>query len=492
MTGLKEQAVRGGFAKVCAQAVTFTVRLGSLMVLARLLEPRDFGIVGMVTAVIGVLSLLKDFGLSAASVQRSSVSDEQMSTLFWINVLVGAILALLSLAAAPVLAAFYHEPRLLAVTAVMAAGFLFNAAGVQHSAVLQRQMRFTALSAIDILSLVISMAIGVVMALRGYGYWALVGIPVAAPLVSTVGFWLTARWVPGRPRRQVGVSSMMRFGGLITLNGLIVYVAYNLEKVLLGRYWGATAVGLYGRAYQLINIPTDNLNSAAGGVAFAALSRVQEDTQRLKSYFLKGYALVLALTLPVTLFAALFAKELIFVVLGPKWNDTAMLFRLLAPTILIFALINPIGWLLFSLGMLGRSLKIALVLTPLVVAAYFVGLPYGPKGVAIAYSSIMTLWAVPHIAWGIRGTVISMRDIALAVSRPLVSGIAAGALALAVQLAGNQWWPPLPRLLAGAGVFLGVYLWMLMYVMGQKPFYVGLVQGLRGASAVRGNVLASA
>ncbi len=121
----------GGLAKVCSQSANFLLRLVSLMVLARLLDPKGFGLVGMVTAVIGALNLLRDFGLSTATVQRPTVTDEQISTLFWINMLVGAILAVVSVAIAPFLAVLYREPRLTWVTAVLAAGFVFNAAGVQ-------------------------------------------------------------------------------------------------------------------------------------------------------------------------------------------------------------------------------------------------------------------------------------------------------------------------------------------------------------------------
>ena len=106
---------------------------------------------------------------------------------------------------------------------------------------------------------------------------------------------------------------MMRFGGGLLLTGLIVYVAYNFEKVLLGRFWGADAVGLYGRAYQLSSIPTDNLNSSVGEVAFSALSRVRNDPPRFKNYFLKAYSLVLTLTIPITIAVALFASDLIAV-----------------------------------------------------------------------------------------------------------------------------------------------------------------------------------
>src|SRR5204862_5518529 len=125
MKDLKERTIRGGVAKVCSQAANVLLRMGTLMVLARLLEPLDFGLVGMVAAITGVLSLFKEFGLSTATVQRATISDEQTSTLFWINVAVGATLMLASIAIAPFVATFYHEPRLSIVMVVSALGFLF-------------------------------------------------------------------------------------------------------------------------------------------------------------------------------------------------------------------------------------------------------------------------------------------------------------------------------------------------------------------------------
>src|SRR6266568_2458441 len=411
---LKESVIRGGLAKVVAQVASFALRIGSLMVLARLLDPRDFGLVGMVAVFTGVLNLFRDFGLSSATVQRLNVTDDQISTLFWINVLVGVILGLLLMAMAPVVVTFYHEPRLFWVTIILATAFMFNGAGVQHTALLERQMRFTALAAIDIFGLVVSTTLGISMAKAGFGFWALVAASVSLPFVTTLCLWWTAGWIPGRPRLQIGLHSMMRFGGGFTLVNLIAYTAYNLEKVLLGRFWGADAVGIYGRAYQLVNLPTDNLNAAVWGVAFSGLSRVRTDPNRFKSYFLKGYSLVLA---------------------------------------------------------------------PLVITGYVIGLSYGPKGVAFAYSAVMTLWAVPHIAWCVHGTMISFRDIMLAASRPLGSGIVAAVIAFGVQFFWGQSLSPLLRLMLGTSVLLIAYIGVLFYVMGQKAVYWDLVRGLSKRSS---------
>lgn len=492
MKDLKQRTIRGALARLCAQGADFTMRLVSLMVLARLLGPKDFGLVGMVTAFTGVLTLFRDFGLSAAAIQRTSVSEEQISTLFWINVLVGALLALLTLAMAPVIAAFYHEPRLVGVTAALASSFLFNAAGVQHGALLQRQMRFTALAVVSTTSLIVSTAIAITGAVAGYGYWALVAMTLTAPIINTLGFWLATAWIPGRPRRRIGIRSMMHFGGTVTLNGLVVYIASNFEKVLLGRFWGADALGIYGRAYQLINIPTANLNSAAGEVAFSALSRLQDDSARLKSYFLKGYSVVLAMTMPMTVACALFADDMIFVFLGPKWKAAATIFRLLAPTILVFAIANPLSWLVMSLGLVRRALKMGLVIAPLLILSYLIGLRYGPAGVALAYSATMLLWLVPVIAWSVHGTVISLRDVLLAVSRPLASSFVGAALALAVRSAYGQWLSPLPRLALETTVLFVTFLGMLLFATGQKSLYLDLFRGLIAPSSAKKKSLASA
>jgi O-antigen/teichoic acid export membrane protein len=490
MKDLKARVIRGGFAKVCSQGLNFTLRVGSLMVLARLLDPKDFGLVGMVTAFTGVLGLFRDFGLSSATVQRVDVTHEQISTLFWINCLVGAGLSLMLIALAPLVASFYREPRLFWVTIVLALGFFSNALGVQHSAMLQRQMRFTALASIDTISTTAGIAVGIGMAFFGFRYWSLVAMTVSGPLVSSTSLWFTTRWIPGAPHRNVGTHAMVRFGGTMTLNSLVVYIAYNLEKVLLGRFWGAETVGIYGRAYQLINIPTDNLNTSVGEVAFSVLSRVQKDTARLRSYFLKGYSLVLALTVPVTIACALFGNDLIAVLLGPKWKEAVPIFRLLAPTILMFAMMNPFSWLLFSLGWVQRSLKIALVIAPLAITAYLIGLPYGPKGVALAYSTAMCIWLVPHIIWCIHGTNISFRDILTVVARPVVSSGVAAALAFSVQFHYGPLLSPLVRLVSGCGILFGVYAVMLLFVMGQKAFYVDLIRGLRGRTSVDEKALA--
>jgi O-antigen/teichoic acid export membrane protein len=460
------------------QGASFLLRIGSMVVLARLLAPSDFGLVGMATACTGFLELFRDAGLSMATVQRVSITRAQISTLFWINIAVGATLATLCAAIAPILTNFYHEPRLQWVTVVIGAGFVASGAAAQYRALLMREMRFPLLTMIDVGSLFVSVAVGVGMALAGSGYWALVGMTVSQNIVSVVSLWVAGGWIPGWPQRGVGVRSMLKYGGTLTLNSVIVYIAYNADKVLLGRYWGADILGIYGRAYQFINLPTSNLNTAIAQVAFPALSRLQNDPERLKSYFLKGYSLFLSLVLPITMGCALFAEDIIRVFLGPKWGEAAPVFRMLAPTILAFAFINPFGWFMQSTGQAMRSLQIALLLAPVVIIGYLAGLRYGATGVAAGFSVATVLLIVPVIFWATRGTSITVFDAFGAVLRPFLSILVGAGAALAVWPFIHLLTSPLLRLIAANSIMFGVYAALLWYVMGQKSLYLGLLKDL--------------
>jgi len=471
---LKQRTARGAVVSVGAQAATFALRICSMMILARLVLPREFGLVGMVSAITGFLSLFKDVGLSMAAVQRVTITPAQMATLFWINAGVGIALAGISVGLAPLLVAFYAEPRLFWVTVALGAGFIFNGAGAQHRAILQRRMQFSTVALIDLASLFVSTAAGVASAALGFGYWALVIMTVSQPAANLLGVWVTAHWTPGMPQRGCGIGSMLRYGGTVTFNTLIVYLAYNAEKVLLGRFFGAEVLGIYGRAYQLINLPTENLNSAIGAIAFPALCRVQDDRVRLRSYFLKGYTLFLSLVMPLTIGSALFAEDIIRVALGPKWGEAAPIFRLLAPTMIAFALINPMAWLMLATGQAVRSLNIAFMIAPVVIAGYALGLTNGPHGVAIGFSAAMMLLVAPVIFWSRHGTNITGRDIGRAVMIPLIPVLVGAAVTLAAKGWTDQLQPALLRLIVANTILFVVYFLVLLFVMKQYSIYLAL------------------
>jgi O-antigen/teichoic acid export membrane protein len=268
---------------------------------------------------------------------------------------------------------------------------------------------------------------------------------------------------------------MVRFGGTVTLNSIVVYLAYNAEKILLGRYWGAVALGLYGRAYQLTNLPVQQLTNSASAVAFPILSRLQNDPARLRRVYLKSHSLLVSLTVPAVISCAVFANEIVSVLLGHKWNGTVQIVRLLSPAILVFALMNPLSWLLRATGRVDRSLKIALFLTPVMILGVLAGLRYGPPGVALGYSSALVILTWPLIAWAKRGTGITNADYWDCVKRPLIAGTVAGAVGWLFRFACHSNLSPLSMLFTEVTLSFGIYALLLLFVMGQKAIYVDLL-----------------
>jgi O-antigen/teichoic acid export membrane protein/chemotaxis methyl-accepting protein methylase len=479
---LKRKSVQGGIVSVAAQGARFVLQTATTMLLARLLSAEDFGLQGMAVVLTGFLLVFSGAGLGAATVNRLEVTPEQISTLFWINVAVGAALATITAVLAPAVVAFYGDPRLYWITVFLGLTFVFSGLSAQHQALIQRQMRFATLAKIDLLSLTISSASGVVMALLGWRYWALVGMVLVGAIVSAASVWVANPWIPGLPHRRSGVLPMLQFGWMAICNNLVVFLAWNSDSILLGRFWGAGALGLYGRAYQLATLPVHQLNAATAGVAFSALSRIQDDADRLARSFLKGYALLVSLTIPITISCALFAEEIVYIVLGAKWMGAVPIFRLLTPTGLVFALANPLSALVMSTGRMGRALSISAAATPLVIVGIVLGLSHGPQGVALGYSSAMTLLIIPITAWSIHGTRITWADLWRATKPPFLSGLLAGAIGLIVKITLGGTLAPIPYLLIGLGLVFGVYAWTLLIAMDQKNLYTDLwAHAFRGA-----------
>jgi PST family polysaccharide transporter len=490
---LKRKTAHGTLISTLGQCINLLLRTGSMMVLARLLSPTDFGLLGMATVCTGFVALFQDLGLSLATVQSASITQAQASMLFWINLAAGLLLAALCAATAPILTVFFHEPRLLWMTVVIGGAFIFSGASAQHRAMLMREMRFPVLTMIDTMTLCASITLGIGMAAGGLGYWALVGMVVCGPVLGAPCFWMASGWIPSAPRRGVPVWSMLKFGGVATLDNLIVYFAYNADKVLLGRFWGPDLLGIYGRAYQLINLPNQNLFNTVSVVAFPALSRLQNDRERLQNYFLKGYGLFLSLVLPITMGCLLFAEDIIQVFLGSKWGGAIPIFRLLAPTIFVFAVINPISWLLMAEGRAMRNLKLSVLIAPVVILGYMAGLRYGPNGVAAGFSIAAMLLVVPVICLSTPGTAITAFEAFGVILRPLVAILVGAGVTFAAWGLIQVLTPPLLRLVIANVVLFGVYAIVLLFVMGQKAVYVSLLReigvwplgGRKGGSDLR-------
>lgn len=378
--------MRGAAVTLGAQALKFLIGLGSTMILARLLSPKDYGVLAMVGVFTGFVAVLRDGGLSIATIQRADINEAQISTLFWINTTLGLALAVLVAAISPVVAWFYNDSALLRVTLAMALPFILGGLTVQHQALLQRQMRFRIVAGIEIASLAISAGVGILAAAVGWGYWALVTMTIAFWLANSILVLCFCRWKPGRPVRGSGVRSMLKFGGVLTVNNLFNCLGGSADKLLLGKFFAVNVLGLYTRAQNLMLQPLTQLMPPVQNVALPLLSRLAEKPEQLRRVFLD--------LLRVTAFACSFmvvylvasANWLIWAFLGPQWADAADILRLLAAP----AFVIPLNTLCV-VSLMAQSKSTALIRwgvlkNTLTVLVILVGLPWGAKGVAAALS----------------------------------------------------------------------------------------------------------
>lgn len=473
---LKGRSVRGGAITMVAQIAKFGLTLVSNVVLARLLTPQDYGLVGMVTAVTGFVTLFKDLGLSMATVQKEEINHEQVSTLFWVNVGLSVLTALITAAIAPAIAEFYNEPRLIWITLALTSGFIISGLSVQHSALLNRQMQYKVLMFNDVFATVLSIVAAIVAAFYGLGYWALVIMPLVGGVIGTVGLWIACSWRPGFPARLMGVRSMLVFGGHLTAFSTINYFARNLDNVLIGRSWGAQQLGLYAKAYQLLLLPLNQINAPITGVAIPSLSRLQQEPEKFRHYYLKALSIVAFLTMPTITFMIVAAEEIIGTLLGSQWQDAVAIFRLLSISAIVQPICNTTGWLYISTGNTQRMFKWGLFSSSLVVASFFIGLPYQAYGVALSYTVAMLLQAAPCIYYATRGTSITIFDVLKAVKQVFISSIISSSIVCAIKIAISSSIPMWICLIIYSLVMIAVYVLLMFYIFGQKDFYLSFLR----------------
>lgn len=430
------RSARGGMVTVAAQGFKFFISMGSTVVLARLLTPQDYGLIGMVAILINFVSIFQYMGLSTATVKWAELTHAQVSTLFWINMGLSTCIMLVAAGSAPVLAWFYHEPRLIGITLGYAVSIILSGLAIQHEALLSRQMRFSTIAIIDISALVAGLGAALIAAWYGAGYWALVINQLVMSFSIVVGSWTACRWRPGLPVRGSGVRSMLSYGGNLTGFNFVNFFARNLDNTLIGKFWGPYQLGLYAKAYQMLLMPMEQINAPFAAVALPALSRLAETPERYRTAYLKILEKIAMLTMPGVVFMIATSDWLVLLLLGPRWHDTSRIFMLLG----IAAIIQPVtktSWWLFSTQ--GRTRDMfhwGLIGGGLAILSIIAGMPWGAVGVATSYAVTDLCLNTPLVFWfiGRKGSVRTM-DFYRTIAPPFCASLCA----LAVLLLARQW-----------------------------------------------------
>jgi len=430
-TGLGARAARGAAVTLSAQLGKIVIQVTSVVILARLLTPHDYGLIAMVIAVIGIGEVFRDFGLSSAAIQAPTLSVAQRDNLFWINTGLGAALAVVVYFGAGLLAVAYRQPELVPIAQVLAITFLFNGLATQYRAGLIRALKFRLLAVADIVAPAFALVVAIVAGVAGWGYWALVAQQLTSAITLLAVVVIAARWVPRLPKRGVPLRGFLRFGWNLVASQLVGYLSNNVDSVLIGVRFGAGPLGLYDRGFRLLMTPLGQVRAPLTTVALPILSRIADDTRRFGDYVCRGQ-LALGYTVVVGLGLVIGASEPITAIfLGDGWSGVAPILRLFAVAG-IFQMLAFVGyWVYVSRGLTGQLFRYSLVSALIKVLCVVIGSTWGVIGVAIGYA------LAPALSWPISLWWLS-RCTALPVRR--LYGGAARILAMAAVASAAAWW----------------------------------------------------
>lgn len=479
---LKSKSLRGGAYTLTTQGVRFGIQFGSTIALSRILAPRDFGLLAMVMAITGFLNIIKDLGLGTATVQSRTMDHDQANTSFWLNIIMGVVLTILFAASAPLLVAIYHEPKLYGLTVLMASSFLLNGLSVQHAALLARAMRFGTILKIELSGLIVSTGVGITLAALGARYWALASMPLIGAVLYAICVWSVVKWHPSRPHLGRSTRRLLSFGGFLTITDILSYGSRSIDNILIGAYWGANLLGLYTRAYQLLLLPIQQINSPIARVAIPALSRLQDQTEKYRRAYMMTQDKLNLVVMPLVAFMVVSSDWLIEVVLGKQWTSAARIFMWLGIAGLLFPAENTTGWLFVSQARTKEMLHVEIAASTIAIAAIVGGVFLGPVYVAAFFALTFVGFRVPLVFWYVgRKGPVRTRDLYRMILFPAGIAVAMAAVLYLFRQAAHP--QPLPGLLMSIAIYLLVMaVALLVLPQGRRRIFEARV-ALRGAGA---------
>jgi len=393
---LKAQAVSGAKWSGLSTGIVTALHFITLALLARLLSPSDFGLMGMIMVVIGFARVFMDMGISNAIVYRQNITKEELSSLYWLNILAGITVFFIISASAPVIVSFYNEPQLNDLVYLAAVIFLITPVGQQFQILLQKELQFKALAKIEIICSVTNSLTTIILAINGFGVYSLVWGQLAGTSVRAVQLFYIGckKWKPGWYFSWKGIKTYISFGLYQMGEQTINYFNTNLDYLLIGSFLGAKSLGYYTLAYNLIIRPASMINPIITRVAFPVFSKVQNDLSKLKKGYLKVLELLSLVNFPLMVGFAVVAPVAVPVIFGDQWFPSIILIQILTIVGLLRSTGNPVGSLLLARGRadLGFKWNLALMITQ--IPGLYIGAKFGGTvGVAIAFAILMCIYS---------------------------------------------------------------------------------------------------
>jgi PST family polysaccharide transporter len=465
---LGDHAKRGGAIILISMLIQRGLGLICLAIMARQLEPRDFGLAGMAAILSSLLTIFADLGLPDAMVQRASITRRELSAAFWLNVFASIVIGGVMASLAPAMARFYGEPQLRDVTYVFAAYFPLVGLGAQHYALLVRRMQYKRLAIAETMGFAIGGASGVIMAMNHFGPYALIGQYMVNQVVVLIMNAWSARWMPGLPGNFGLLRGVVHVGGNLTASKFVDYVIKNLDNFLLGRFCGAAQLGLYTRAYTLMQYPILLISSPMGRVTLPVLARLQHDLPRLRAAYVRVLQVIAFISFPLMACLMVTADQVIRVIYGGKWTAVVPVFRILCVAGIYQGIYSASSQLFIATGRTNRMLRCSTALCVALGGAFYVGVHWGPLGTAAAYAITLTLLILPYLAYAYATIGLRLATVLSALKTPFLASIAMATLVYALRPPVGPYWHPLLRLAISGVIGMAAYVGLM--VLFARPF----------------------
>ncbi len=464
---LGDRAKRGGAVVLTAMLLQRAIGLIALALMARKLDARDFGLAGMAAILSSLLTIFADLGLPDAVVQRSTISRQELSAAFWLNVVASCVIAAVMASLAPAMAHFYGEPELRNLTLVFAIYFPVLGLGAQHYALLVRRMEYKRLAISETLGFATGGCAGVIMATRGFGPYSLIGQYLVNQVIVVALNWIFAAWVPALPRDFRLLRGMVHVGGNLTASKLVEYVTKNLDNFLIGRFCGAAPLGLYTRAYTLMQYPVLLVSAPMGRVTLPVLARLQHDPPRLRQAYVRVLQVIAFITFPMMAGLMVTADQVIRVIYGGKWAAVVPIFRVLCIAGVYQGIYSATGQLFIATGRTNRMLRASAALCVALCVAFTIGVRFGPFGMAMAYATTISLLILPYLAYTYATIKLPLKSVLLALRAPLFASIAMALIVYLLPPPIGPYWHPLVRLAISGAIGVTAYFGLLMLLARQ-------------------------
>jgi polysaccharide transporter, PST family len=481
-SGLSKSAMRGGAIAFGAHLGKLAIHITGAVIMARLLTPADFGLIAMAATVTAFVGLFTDMGLSAATIQRSNVSQELVSTLFFVNLGAGLLLMLFAFASAPVAAWGFGDPRITWLVMALATALPVSAATAQHNALLVRAMRWGPVQISGLAGQVAGLFVAVVMAwVANLGYWSLVGQVVTSAITSFLLSWIFCDWRPSWIKGWRSARAEIGYGLNISGFNFLNYFHRQFDNILIGWRWGPIELGYYSRAYNLLILPITLINNSMGQISVPILSKLKDTPEEWNKAFLQMTAVTSFAGVGVCILLLVGADPIIRILLGEQWTAVIEIFRFLSLSSVLMTVANSCGWIFVSLGKTKQYLRWALFSGPLYVLSFAIGLPWKASGVALSYAIAVIVIAPLYIVFALRQTSLRKRQFVAWIG-PIY------ALALIASLAGLVTfkmlggWGALAKLISCSSVVMFLYLGggylCLTKLAHYRPLKFMLIHGL--------------